>query len=180
MNWGCFTLEPVLAAWSDLGNRFSGRHAELHWADIATMLGVVVGGLGFVAVLYVLQLRQQRRAISNEPVHLFQDLCAVHDLGWKERRLLMKLAQGLDLNIPAILFVSPHLFDPEQLPPELSTHEMTLQRIADKIFAGLEEPTQTSSPPTTDVRQGATEETASLLPLGAFPSAGEMSTVDSV
>ena len=80
MNMRFPTFEPLLAAWSDLGSRFSGRHAEIHWGDIATLVGVIVGGLGFVAVLYVMQRRQQQRAISNEPVHLFQDLCQAHDL----------------------------------------------------------------------------------------------------
>ncbi len=174
-------VEPLLAAWSDLGNRFSGRHAELHWTDIVTMLAVVVGGLGFVAALYLLQLRQQRRAVSNEPVHLFQDLCQIHELSWKQRRLLTRLARAQGVNFAAELFVSPHLFDPEQLPSELVAHEVTLQKIADRLFAGLEEPIPAASWLESDLGDSVLEASSPVLAhFGALSGASESSPVENL
>lgn len=137
-------LQPLLGAWSDLGNRFSGRNAELHWSDIVTLVGVVGGGLLLVAALYLLQRYQQRRAFSNEPRHLFQDLCRLHDLSRKERRLLSRLATACKLPIPAALFVSPQYFEPEAMPQELAAHEVAIRKIATKLFVGLAEPLPTN------------------------------------
>lgn len=170
------TIEPILASWHELGNRFSGRHAEIHWTDIATMAAVVVGGLGLVVGLYVMQLRQQRRVESNLPAHLFQDLCQLHDLSWKERRLLTRLAQSLGLKIAAELFVSPQLFDPEQLPIELASHESTFQKIADKLFAGFEEPVPTMTVVSQPARDSAPS--SPVMPILTLPGRTESSATE--
>lgn len=160
-------LQPLLGAWSDLGNRFSGRHAELHWSDIATLVGVIGGGLLLVAALYLLQRYQQRRAFSNEPRHLFQDLCRLHDLSRRERRLLSRLATACELPIPAALFVSPQYFEPEALPQELAAHEVSIRKIATKLFLGLAEPLPTNELAEFHPQPPARYETEPLLvPLG--------------
>jgi hypothetical protein len=135
-----FSIEPLVAAWRDLGNHFSGRHAEFKMSDALTLGGILLAGATLVLLMIWMQRRQMRRERSNHPVHLFQDLCHAHGLSWRQRRLLECLADELELSPRAAVFVRPDLFTPQELPESLQSYRHAFGELRERLFADLEEP----------------------------------------
>ena len=125
-------------AWENLGNRFTGNHLRFHWGDLGAMFGILTGAVLFVLLLRWLYRVQQARIYSNEPRHLFIDLCRAHRLRRRERRLLRELATASHLEQPALVFVRPDLFEPETMLDEKPKKVQAYERLAVKLFAGLE------------------------------------------
>lgn len=127
------------AAWERLGDRFSGEHAQFRWADLLGFFGVALAAAALIAGLRWLQLAQERRRRSNEPRHLFADLCDLHQLNRRDRRRLRELAAAHQLDSAGALFVRPDYFAAERLPEELAGEQEHYARIAQRLFAGLPE-----------------------------------------
>lgn len=125
-------------AWESLGNRFSGDHAKFNMGDLWALLGILAATAALVWLLNWLYRRQQARRLSNDPHHLFIDLCRVHRLSRRDCRLLLQLSEELDLPMAAMVFVRPDLFDPMNLPTDNEKEQAAYERLADKLFAGLE------------------------------------------
>lgn len=127
-------------AWESLGNRFSGDHAEFNWGDLVALAGVILAIGALVWLLRWLYGMQQARRLSNEPRHLFADLCKAHRLDRRDRKRLELLSQQLDLATPATLFVRPDLFDQRGLLAHAIDEQETIAyaRLSDKLFAGLD------------------------------------------
>jgi hypothetical protein len=133
-------FEPLLAAWRDLGNHFSGRHAQFKLADALTLGAIVIAGAALIALMLWWQKRLLRRERSNQPLHLFQDLCHAHSLSWWQRRLIERLAQQRDITPRASLFVRPDLFAPQELPDALQSYRHAYAELRERLFADLHEP----------------------------------------
>lgn len=138
-------FQPILAAWRDLGNQFSGHHAQFKWSDAVSLVGILLAGVALVLLMIWLQRRQLRRERSNHPAHLFQDLCRAHALSWRQRWLLRRLAEELDLKLRAVMFVRPDLFAGSSLPESLAPYHHAYEELRNKLFAGLEEPPASSA-----------------------------------
>jgi len=125
--------------WSRLGDRFSGKNAQFSSTDWAMLVGVALLAGGFIWGLRWIQQVQAGRRTSNQPRHLFDDLCTAHRLTWRERRMLRKLATEAGFEIPAQLFLSPDCFEDSKLSSECGLAPAALSELQDKLFAGLEE-----------------------------------------
>ncbi|WP_425398825.1 hypothetical protein [Aeoliella sp.] len=125
-------------AWQSLGNRFSGDHTKFNMGDLWGLLGIVLAGIALVWLLNWIYRRQQARRLSNEPRHLFIDLCRAHRLSRRDRRRLLHLAEEFDISSAVMLFVRPDLFAAENMSTDNEKELAAYQRLADKLFAGLE------------------------------------------
>ncbi|MCO6047239.1 hypothetical protein NG895_25345 [Aeoliella sp. ICT_H6.2] len=134
-------------AWQSLGDRFSGDHAKFNLGDLWALLGILLATLALVWLLNWLYRRQQARRMSNEPHHLFIDMCRAHRLSRRERNLLLQLRDELDLPMAATLFVRPDLLATENLPTDNEKDLAVYERLSTKLFAGLEalQPRQTTA-----------------------------------
>lgn len=135
--------------WTSLGDRFTGRHAQFTPWDWVTLLAIITSVAGVVWMMTVYQRRQNLRLSSNRPNHLFEDLCIAHRLSFRDRRLLQALAQELELETGAVLFVRPDYFETDRLPAALRRYEIQVERLSERLFQGLEEPTATPPMPPT-------------------------------
>ncbi|QDU56407.1 hypothetical protein [Aeoliella mucimassa] len=134
-------LYPVVAqrdAWESLGNRFTGDQIIFHWGDLGSMAGILVTAVLFIMLLRWLHLRQESRRMSNEPWHLFVDLCHAHQLSRRERRLLLEISDAANLENPADVFLRPELFNRAHLQSAKPRDQRAFERLKFKLFDGLD------------------------------------------
>lgn len=126
-------------AWENLGNRFSGDHAQFQWTDLLALASIILAGVALVWLLRWLYNLQQARQLSSDPRHMFADLCKAHRLGRLDRKQLELLSQQLELTMPATLFVRPDLFDPQELMSRGLDDQQAAQyaQLSQKLFAGV-------------------------------------------
>ena len=124
--------------WQAMGSHFSGDKAKFNSQDGWMLLGIVLALSGFFAVLHWLYRWQQKRKLSNEPRHLFDDLCRAHRLSRRDRRRLRLLAESHVLESPGALFLHPELFKPRNLPIEEEREIAAYAQLAAKLFDGLD------------------------------------------
>lgn len=152
-------------AWESLGNRFSGENAKFNFGDLWTLALVVAAAVGFILLLRWLQLRQEARRLSDDPRHLFDDLCLAHRLSRRDRHLLRQLAAAYHLETPSLLFVRPDLFDSACQMAGLEQHVASAARLRRELFRGLPE-----QPPAEVAVPEAPRATASTAVPGVAPS----------
>ena len=141
VNWGNLFPLGQREVWEHLGDRFSGKNAQIQTSELWALAAIGVGAALLIWLLVGLQRLRDRRLKSNHPQHLFQDLCAAHRLRYGDRHRLHLLAFAHQLESPAVVFVRPDLFQKSLLPKELQSEAAEYGRLAKKLFAGLEEPT---------------------------------------
>jgi signal transduction histidine kinase len=118
----------------NMGHRFQGKNAQLHWDDLFMLLAIV---LAVVVAGWLLSrvAQRERRRRTNSPRALFQELCQAHRLDRQSRKLLLRLAKHQELSHPASLFIDPRRFAPGQL-PELSPSQLRrLENLRVQLFA---------------------------------------------
>lgn len=105
-----FILLANKDAWKNMGDRFSGDHLMLQTEDI---VGLAVIIISFVVGYLVLQwlAARQKNGQKHCPKDLFRELCEAHGLERQERKLLVKIANALELSDRTGLFVRPDLFE---------------------------------------------------------------------
>lgn len=167
---------PLVAqrdAWESLGARFSGEHAQLHWGDLWALLGVMLVGAVFVLMLRWLYRLQQARLNSNDPRHLFADLCRAHRLGRKQRRLLEELAESAALTQPALVFVRADLFEEGQLVVPSEKEAEAYRQLTTRLFAGLEALTATAAKQSGSESPKSTAEGVAVVSVAALSPVGD-------
>jgi hypothetical protein len=133
-----FALLAQRDLWEAMGSHFSGDKAKFNAQDWSLLLGLVLLLAGFFAALNWLYRWQQARKLSNEPRHLFDDLCRAHRLGRKDRKRLRLLAESHVLESPSTLFLRPDLFEVRNLPVDEDREVAAYQQLAEKLFEGLD------------------------------------------
>ncbi len=129
----------------NMGHRFHGKNAELHWNDLFMLLAIVVAVAAAGCFLTRIARRERHRR-TNSPRGLFQELCRAHQLDRQSRNLLLRLAKHQELSHPARLFVDPERFAPDRLPTLLPAQAQRLARLREQLFSeeAVEEPTLTA------------------------------------
>lgn len=138
---GYLTSMALLAQrdlWEAMGSHFSGDKAKFNAQDWSLLLGIVLLLAGFFTVLNWVYRWQQARKLSNEPRHLFDDLCRAHRLGRKDRKRLRVLAESHVLESPSALFLRPDLFEVTNLPVEEEGEIAAYEKLASRLFEGID------------------------------------------
>lgn len=97
-------------AWKNMGDRFSGDHLTLQTEDVVGF-GVII--FLFAAGYFVLQwfAMRQKNGQKHSPKELFRELCEAHGLERQERKLLIRIADELELSDRTGLFIRPDLYE---------------------------------------------------------------------
>ncbi len=127
---------PLLAQMTreQFGRGFRGATSQLSWVDlIPYVVGAVLIGVG-TALWSYLKRRNDMTEQCDDPHKLFRELCLAHQLDSASRRLLLQLADGLNLAQPARVFVTPAAFEPGRVPPDLRGRMDELKQLRAKLF----------------------------------------------
>jgi hypothetical protein len=130
---------PVLLAapggyFSKLGNTFHQEGAIVGWEAAGIIVGAAATIIG-LAWLTMRLLKSRQKRISHCPWRLFKDLCAAHELTYRERQLLTQLAHQHRLQQPAMLFVEPAWWDAERLGSGWQRSLAEVQALHNRLFA---------------------------------------------
>jgi hypothetical protein len=104
------------------------------WSSVA---GVAAASLAVIAVIWlttkIAAARQQK--ITNSPWRLFTDLCTLHHLNRRERLLITRLAQDIQLEHPALLFMESAWWEADRLSPAWVRCRPELDKLRKRLFA---------------------------------------------
>ena len=104
------------------------------WSSVGAIAAV---SLVIIATIWltITYLRVRRRQQRNSPWRLFGDLCSAHQLTRRQRHVLKRLAHQYNLDQPAMLFVEPKWWEPDQLGATWARHLPELRRIRLRLFS---------------------------------------------
>jgi len=104
------------------------------WESVGVIAAV---SLAMIALIYatITYFRWRRRLRSNSPWCLFNELCSAHQLTRRQRHVIKRLAHQYKLAQPAMLFVEPKWWEPEQLGPTWARHLPELRRLRLRLFS---------------------------------------------
>ena len=128
-------LLAQLSRTQGLGGNFRGPGARVDGGDMLMIAMLVLGAVGVIVLLSVLLRLQERRNRCNNPQKLFRDICRLHELDRKSRKLLTQLARHQDLEHPARLFLEPARFNPENVGAELGQHQREFDTLRGRLFS---------------------------------------------
>lgn len=123
--------------WERLGDRFSGKHAEVNWEELLVLLACLIGSAVVIWLLYAATRWQEARLRRPNPRRLFRELCRAHRLNRWERRVLRELAESAAARQPAELFVRPDAFRPAPLPRLATERPAAFEQLRRKLFPEL-------------------------------------------
>jgi hypothetical protein len=127
---------PLLAQVSreQFGRGFRGANSQRSWHDLLPyIVAAIVIGVG-TAVYSHLKRRNDMTERCDDPHKLFRELCLAHQLDRPSRRLLLQLAEGLNLAQPAQVFITPSAFEPVRVPSALRGRIDEIKRLRQRLF----------------------------------------------
>ena len=135
MNWNLpIWLLAQRSRWERLGDGFRGQRTRLDtneaYVSLAIMGVLLIGLVG----LGVYALRRDENRPTNSPWKLFGELCRAHQLTWRERSLLKRMARVHQLQQPAEVFLEPRYFDASSLPASLERHRHQILDLFRKLM----------------------------------------------
>jgi hypothetical protein len=132
-----------MSAWTPLlaqvtreqfGRGFRGAASQLSWLDLVPyFVGAAAIAVGMALWSYW-KRRNDMTEHCDDPHKLFRELCLAHGLDAASRRLLLQLADGLNLAQPARVFVMPGAFDKTRVPQALRGRIDELKQLRAKLF----------------------------------------------
>lgn len=121
----------------DLGRRFqTGGGAVDSW-QLATLFLILLAVI-IAVCLIARHLNRREQATYHAPRRLFRELCSAHRLSRPERKLLWAVAQHLELEHPAVLFVDPLQLESRRLGDSFRSVEDQLATLRKRIFSNQE------------------------------------------
>jgi len=106
----------------------------MDFADLLPFgIGLALLAMG-VAIVVAIVKRNDMSQPCDDPKKLFRELCRAHGLDFASRRLLYRLATAHQLAQPAEVFLTPAMFQADQLPPQLRAQAGQLQRLRQRLF----------------------------------------------
>jgi len=117
-----------------LGRRFRPGDAAENLERIQPILIGIVVFFGIGLLIFGIWRLFRKRWI-NSPIRLFWQLCRAHRLCWKQRFLLLRIAQQRKLRNAGLLFVEAVHFDSVAHSGPLAVHRKQLETLRDTLFA---------------------------------------------
>jgi len=97
------------------------------------LIGLVVLCAGIAAVVAYLKYNDFSKP-CNDPNRLFRELCRAHGLDRGSRKLLQQLAMQTGLVQPAEVFLTPAVFEVNQLPEQLQRERERVMELRGQLF----------------------------------------------
>jgi hypothetical protein len=114
--------------------RFDNQPGGLNPFHVSIAI-IVIALLALAAMVWqVLQRRATQSFSCDSSAKLFRELCAAHRLTSAGRRLLKRLAEARGIANPTLLFVEPHHFAVDDLPPELKAQSKELRKLEQILY----------------------------------------------
>jgi hypothetical protein len=126
-----FAAQSVDALWWQ--RMRENPNAPLSTSELLGIVGVVVA-LGLTWWLAIQLHQHWQRRLFQSPSGLFVELCHAHQLSWRQRQLLWRIAAAVRLEQPAQLFLRPELYWPPHVPPRLVGRQRELVKLHARIF----------------------------------------------
>jgi hypothetical protein len=133
----CYPLIAERSRVDALGGTFRTRSESGDYDQVLTGLFILAAIFVGIWLLSRLLAMRDRHRVYNSPRRLFRSLCKAQGLGWRDRRLLRRLAGSQQLKDPGRLFLEAERFDEAKLPPSLRPNARRLREIRDCLFVEL-------------------------------------------
>ncbi len=157
--WRCLLAQ--LARPQELGRRFRGPESQFDWGDLLGLLLFVAVAAVLVWLLRWLLQRQNGVHRFYHPRRLFLQLCRAHGLSGQDRKLLWQLAQFLQLEHPATLFLLAELWEEEALGESWAPWSEAIRRLRERLFGS-------SDPQSPSPQESSARPTSGETPPGQF------------
>jgi hypothetical protein len=95
---------------------FQANGASFELTDLL-WLAVLLGSPIALALFWLGVQRLRHRFEKSSPESLFLELCRAHQLPWRQRLRLWRMARQQALASPVLLFVSPDILSPDEGKP---------------------------------------------------------------
>jgi hypothetical protein len=116
------------------GDHFRQGQSSFAWQGVA-VIAAVAAGITLLIWIAKSWADSRQRQNANSPLRLFRDLCSVHQLDHRQRRLLSRMAKQLRLEQPATLFIEPALWQVERLGSDWTAAMPQLDRLRKQLFS---------------------------------------------
>lgn len=128
------TLLAQLSRWERMGDGLHRSHGRVGLSDlIPYIVGLAVVGVG-IAVVVKLVRDNDLTQPCDDPQKLFRELSRAHGLDRVSQRLLRELAAAFGMAQPAEVFLTPSVFEPQQLPEQLREEASRFQELRQRLF----------------------------------------------
>ncbi len=114
--------------------RFDHGKPGITSEQIYVLLGLVAVSFVVAVVWLWLARREAKTFVANSSAKLFRELCAEHRLGFRNRRLIRRLAAARGVTDTASMFLEPRYYSLEELPETLHRDRSEICRLRDKLF----------------------------------------------
>jgi hypothetical protein len=134
MNISNWIVLAQFSRWRRMGDGLHRRGSRVDLDDLFPFF-IALAVIALIAV--VATTIYKRRDFSrkcDDPLKLFRQLCAAHELDFKNRRLLLRLAAALELPQPATLFLLPTAFATVELHPQLCKDATQIKQLGQQLF----------------------------------------------
>ena len=120
--------------WQRLGDRLHRNRGRMDFIEMLPyLIGLVVLCAGIAAVVAYLKYNDFSKP-CNDPNRLFRELCRAHGLDRGSRKLLQQLAMQTGLVQPAEVFLTPAVFEVNQLPEQLQRERERVMELRGQLF----------------------------------------------
>lgn len=127
-------LLAQFSRWQRLGDGLHRSHDRVGFSELLPyLIGMAVIGIG-IAVFVKIRRDNDLSQPCNDPQKLFRELSRAHGLDRSSQRLLRQLAADFGLEQPAEVFVTPSIFQTDQLPEQLHSDAVQLQKLRERLF----------------------------------------------
>ena len=117
MNLPILTSAAVFAQYQAMGNRFRDSSSVDTWGLFMMVVFIAVAVVGSFLVYRFYKWREAWQRES--PIALFNEICDAHKIEHHHKKRLLVVAEASDFAHPALLFLSPGVWDRASVREEL-------------------------------------------------------------